>query len=198
MLRAEARTTVAADHQRHTHLTSGHVARLCDLVGDDVQQTARKSENIISAIGPRPVIADPMAAPRMACSEIGVTHTTEPNSCSNSTVALNTRRRRLHPRRRNDVLITAIPARHRPLPHDRSVPPFCASIGSTSTPISSIWRGWALEISSPRRPGPAPRYPCHRSPSGRYELGKAILHGRLSFLTTLSSPRRQSPGSARE
>ena len=34
-----------------------------------------KSENMISAIGFRPVIAAPMAAPRMACSEIGVSRT---------------------------------------------------------------------------------------------------------------------------
>ena len=39
------------------------------------QQTAKKSENMISATGRRPVIAAPMAAPRMACSEIGVSMT---------------------------------------------------------------------------------------------------------------------------
>jgi hypothetical protein len=36
------------------------------------KHTARKSENMISAITGTPVIAAPMAAPRMACSEIGV------------------------------------------------------------------------------------------------------------------------------
>ncbi len=36
------------------------------------QHTARKSENMISAITGIPVIAAPIAAPRMACSEIGV------------------------------------------------------------------------------------------------------------------------------
>ena len=35
------------------------------------QQTARKSENMISAITGMPVIAAPIAAPRIACSEIG-------------------------------------------------------------------------------------------------------------------------------
>ena len=39
------------------------------------KHTARKSENMISAIGRRPVIAAPMAAPRIACSEIGVSRT---------------------------------------------------------------------------------------------------------------------------
>ena len=50
-----------------------------------------KSENMISAIGLRPVIAAPMAAPRIACSEIGVSRTrTGPNCSNRPTVALNT------------------------------------------------------------------------------------------------------------
>ena len=39
------------------------------------QHTAKKSENMISAIGRSPVIAAPIAAPRIACSEIGVSRT---------------------------------------------------------------------------------------------------------------------------
>ena len=55
------------------------------------QQTARKSENIISAIGLKPVIAAPIAAPRIACSLIGVSRTRSgPNSSNSPTVALKT------------------------------------------------------------------------------------------------------------
>ena len=55
------------------------------------QQTAKKSLNMISAIGRRPVIAAPIAAPRMACSLIGVSRTRSgPNSSSRPTVVLNT------------------------------------------------------------------------------------------------------------
>ncbi len=55
------------------------------------QQTAKKSLNMISAIGRRPVIAAPTAAPRMACSLIGVSRTRSgPNSSSSPTVVLNT------------------------------------------------------------------------------------------------------------
>ncbi len=55
------------------------------------QHTARKSENMISAIGRRPVIAAPIAAPMIACSEIGVLRTRfGPNRSSSPTVALNT------------------------------------------------------------------------------------------------------------
>ena len=55
------------------------------------QQTAKKSENMISAIGRSPVIAAPIAAPRIACSEIGVSRTRfGPNSSSRPTVVLNT------------------------------------------------------------------------------------------------------------
>ena len=55
------------------------------------QQTAKKSLNMISAIGRRPVIAAPTAAPRMACSLIGVSRTRSgPNSSSRPTVVLNT------------------------------------------------------------------------------------------------------------
>ena len=53
------------------------------------QQTAKKSENMISATGRRPVIAAPIAAPRIACSEIGVSLTrVGPNSSSSPTVGL--------------------------------------------------------------------------------------------------------------
>ena len=46
---------------------------------------------MISAIGLRPVIAAPMAAPRIACSEIGQSRTRLGPNCSYSpTVALNT------------------------------------------------------------------------------------------------------------
>ena len=55
------------------------------------QQTAKKSENMISAIGLRPVMAAPMAAPMIACSEIGVSRTRMgPNSSNSPTVVLNT------------------------------------------------------------------------------------------------------------
>ena len=55
------------------------------------QQTAKKSENMISAMGLSPVIDAPMAAPMMACSEIGVSLTLSgPNSSSSPTVVLNT------------------------------------------------------------------------------------------------------------
>ena len=55
------------------------------------QVTAKKSENIKSTIGRRPVIAAPIAAPTIACSEIGVSLTRfAPNSSSRPTVALNT------------------------------------------------------------------------------------------------------------
>jgi len=55
------------------------------------QQTAKKSENITSAIGRRPVIAAPIAAPRIACSEIGVSRTrVGPNRSSSPSVALKT------------------------------------------------------------------------------------------------------------
>ncbi len=55
------------------------------------QQTAKKSANMISAIGRSPVIAAPMAAPRIACSEIGVSRTRSgPKRSSSPTVALNT------------------------------------------------------------------------------------------------------------
>ena len=55
------------------------------------QQTAKKSANMISAIGRIPVIAAPIAAPRIACSEIGVSRTrTGPNSSSRPAVVLNT------------------------------------------------------------------------------------------------------------
>ena len=55
------------------------------------QQTAKKSLNMISAMGRRPVIAAPIAAPRMACSLIGVSRTRHgPNSSSRPGVALNT------------------------------------------------------------------------------------------------------------
>ena len=55
------------------------------------QQTAKKSLNMISAIGRRPVMAAPIAAPRMACSLIGVSRTRcGPNSSSRPGVVLNT------------------------------------------------------------------------------------------------------------
>ena len=55
------------------------------------QHTARKSENMISAITGTPVIAAPMAAPSSACSEIGVSRTRSgPNSSTSPTVVLNT------------------------------------------------------------------------------------------------------------
>ena len=55
------------------------------------QVTAKKSENISSAIGRRPVIAAPIAAPTMACSLIGVSRTRRgPNSSNRPSVSLNT------------------------------------------------------------------------------------------------------------
>ena len=55
------------------------------------QQVARKSENMISATGRSPVIAAPIAAPMMACSEIGVSRTRSgPNRSKSPTVALKT------------------------------------------------------------------------------------------------------------
>ena len=44
MLRAEARTAAIgrADHQRHRHLTAGHIARLGNLVGDDIPADSEK------------------------------------------------------------------------------------------------------------------------------------------------------------
>ena len=54
------------------------------------QHVARKSENMISAIGRSPVIAAPIAAPAIASSEIGVSRTRSgPNRSNNPTVALN-------------------------------------------------------------------------------------------------------------
>jgi len=44
-------------------LTVGHVPDSCDLVGDDVQQTAKKSANMISAMGRSPSSTPPIAAP---------------------------------------------------------------------------------------------------------------------------------------
>jgi hypothetical protein len=46
------------------------------------KHTAMKSENMISAIGFRPVMAAPIAAPRIACSEIGVSRTRNGPNCS--------------------------------------------------------------------------------------------------------------------
>ena len=55
------------------------------------QHTAKKSENIISAIGLKPVIAAPIAAPKIACSDIGASITLSlPNSSKSPTVALKT------------------------------------------------------------------------------------------------------------
>ena len=46
---------------------------------------------MISATGRIPVMAAPMAAPTIACSEIGVSHTrSAPNSSNSPTVVLNT------------------------------------------------------------------------------------------------------------
>ena len=46
---------------------------------------------MISATGRIPVIAAPMAAPTIACSEMGVSHTRSgPNSSNRPTVVLNT------------------------------------------------------------------------------------------------------------
>ncbi len=55
------------------------------------QHTAKKSENMISATGRSPVIAAPIAAPRIACSAMGVSITRlGPNSSRRPTVVLNT------------------------------------------------------------------------------------------------------------
>ena len=55
------------------------------------RSTAKKSENISSAIGRRPVIAAPIAAPTIACSLIGVSRTRSgPNSSNRPSVSLNT------------------------------------------------------------------------------------------------------------
>lgn len=55
------------------------------------QHTAKKSLNMISAIGRSPFIAAPMTAPTIACSEIGVSRTRRgPNRSSRPTVDLNT------------------------------------------------------------------------------------------------------------
>ena len=55
------------------------------------QHVARKSENMISAMGRRPVIAAPIAAPTIASSEMGVSRTRSgPNRSRSPTVALNT------------------------------------------------------------------------------------------------------------
>ena len=74
------------------------------------QHTARKSENMISAIGRKPVIAAPMAAPSIACSEIGQSRTRfGPNFSSKPAVALNTPPAARHVfAQENDVLV----ARH--------------------------------------------------------------------------------------
>ena len=53
--------------------------------------TPKKSLNISSATGRRPVIAAPMAAPMIACSLIGVSRTRSgPNCASSPSVVLNT------------------------------------------------------------------------------------------------------------
>src|SRR4051794_25664717 len=55
------------------------------------QLTAKKSENISSATGRRPVIAAPIAAPTMACSLIGVSRTRSgPTRSITPSVSLNT------------------------------------------------------------------------------------------------------------
>ena len=55
------------------------------------QQTAKKSLNISSAMGRRPFIAAPIAAPMIACSLIGVSRTRSgPNRSSSPSVVLNT------------------------------------------------------------------------------------------------------------
>ena len=55
------------------------------------KHTGRKSENMISATTGTPVIAAPIAAPKMACSEIGVSRTrSRPNSSHSPRVVLNT------------------------------------------------------------------------------------------------------------
>ena len=55
------------------------------------QVTAKKSLNISSATGRRPVIAAPIAAPTIACSLIGVSTTRSgPNVSNRPSVSLNT------------------------------------------------------------------------------------------------------------
>ena len=55
------------------------------------QHTAKKSLNISSAIGRRPFIAAPIAAPMIACSLIGVSRTLfAPNRSNNPSVVLKT------------------------------------------------------------------------------------------------------------
>jgi hypothetical protein len=55
------------------------------------QQTAKKSENMISATGRSPVMAAPIAAPRIACSEMGVSMTRRgPKRSSSPGVVLKT------------------------------------------------------------------------------------------------------------
>jgi hypothetical protein len=53
--------------------------------------TAKKSENISSAIGRRPVMAAPIAAPTIACSLMGVSRTRSgPKRSSRPSVVLKT------------------------------------------------------------------------------------------------------------
>src|SRR4051812_10908551 len=55
------------------------------------QVTAKKSENMSSAMGRRPVIAAPIAAPTIACSLIGVSRTRSgPNLSNRPSVSLKT------------------------------------------------------------------------------------------------------------
>ena len=55
------------------------------------QHTAKKSLNMISAMGRRPFIAAPITAPMIACSEMGVSRTRRgPNRSSSPSVVLNT------------------------------------------------------------------------------------------------------------
>ena len=77
VLRAEAEAGAVGgpQHERQRDLAVGHVARLGDLVGDHVPGHGEEVRNISSAIGRRPVIAAPIAAPTMACSLIGVSRT---------------------------------------------------------------------------------------------------------------------------
>ena len=66
---------LAADDERQRELAVGDVAVLAISLAVRSQQTAKKSQNMISAMGRRPVIAAPIAAPRIACSQIGVSRT---------------------------------------------------------------------------------------------------------------------------
>jgi hypothetical protein len=93
VLRAEAQpaTVGGADHQRERHLAVGHVPRLGDLVGDDVPADGEEVREHDLGDRSQPVIAAPIVAPRMACSEIGVSRTRcGPNCSSRPTVVLNT------------------------------------------------------------------------------------------------------------